>query len=207
MTGPQRRHDPQPLSRGWELAVLVGAGVGLAVGLAGLAGLGVASAAWGGGWIWPHDLPTAAHVLGSLVSGRPGHGLPVDQVRLVAPPDAVYACAAAAEAVLLGCVGGIGALVARYRRPGDARRGMATRREAAGALGVRPLREVRAIIRPDLYRPHPFGRWLRTGRVLHRSGSRPNAVHNLGRARPGAVPADQAGLIDSRRGDTDDPTS
>ena len=46
-------------------------------------------------------------------------------------------------------VGGV--LVARYRRPGDARGGMATRSEAEQVLGISKLRGARDIIRPDLY--------------------------------------------------------
>jgi hypothetical protein len=64
----------------------------------------------------------------------------------------VYAVVAVAELLLILAAG---ILVARrlasYLRPGDARAGMASRAEAAAALGVGQLRRARAIIRPDLY--------------------------------------------------------
>lgn len=39
-------------------------GVLLGLGLAALAGLGLASALFGGGWVWPHGTDTVGHVLG-----------------------------------------------------------------------------------------------------------------------------------------------
>ena len=67
--------------------------------------------------------------------------------------DAVYGCVAAAELLALGLL--LGAVLGwlRYRRPGDARGGMATRREAAQVLGVRRLRDAGPVIRPDRYGP------------------------------------------------------
>ena len=151
MTTPFRRRDPQPISRGWELAAAAVGGALIAVALAALVGLGLASALWGGGWVWPHGTETITHVLGGLLQGEPGRGLPPDQLRQVAGPTAVYACVAAAELILLTAAVITAVLVARYRRPGDARGGMATRREAEQALGLRQLRAGRAVIRPDRY--------------------------------------------------------
>src|SRR3954449_6850377 len=154
MTTPaQRRRDPQPISRGWELAAAAAGGPPIAVALAALAGLGLASALWGDGWVWPHGTETVIHVLGGLLHGDPGRGLPRDQLRQVAAPIPVYACVAAAELVLLTTVVISAVLISRYRRPGDARGGMATRREAEQALGLRQLRTGRAVIRPDRYPP------------------------------------------------------
>lgn len=173
MTTPSRRRDPQPISRGWELAVVAVGGALIAVALAALVGLGLASALWGGGWVWPRDTETATRVLAGLHSGDPGRGLPADQLRQAAGPIPVYACVAAAELVLLTAAITAGVLVACYRRPGDARGGMATRREAEQALGLRQLRAGRAVIRPDHYpseteRGH-LCRLLSTGReAFHR---------------------------------------
>src|SRR3954452_1104681 len=101
MTTPsQRRRDPQPISRGWELAAAAG-GALIAVALAALAGLGLASALWGDGWVWPHGTETVIHVLGGLLHGNPGRGLPLDQLRQVAGPVPVYACVAVAELVVV----------------------------------------------------------------------------------------------------------
>ena len=159
MTTPTRRRDPQPIGRGWELAVVAAGGALIAVALAALAGLGLASALWGGGWVWPHGPDTFTHVLGGLLSGHPGRGLPPEQLRRVAGPVPVYACVAAAELVLL--IGAVmtAVLATRYWRPGDARRGMATRSEAEQALGLNQLRAGRAVIRPDRY-PFRNGRGL-----------------------------------------------
>src|SRR4051794_39688581 len=96
-TPPSRRRDPQPTSRGWELAAAAVGGTLLAVALAALAGLGLASAIWGDGWVWPHGTQTITHALGGLLHGKPGRGLPLDQLRRVAGPVPVYACVAAAE--------------------------------------------------------------------------------------------------------------
>jgi hypothetical protein len=151
VTTPFRRRDPQPISRGWELAVAAAGGALIAVALAALVGLGLASALWGGGWVWPHGTETVTHVLGGLLRGNPGRGLPPDEMSQVAEPIPVYASVAAAELVLLTAAVITAVLVARYRRPDDARGGMATRREAEQALGLRQLRSGRAVIRPDRY--------------------------------------------------------
>jgi hypothetical protein len=168
VTAPSRRRDPQPISRGWELAVVALGGALIAVALAALLGLGLASALWGGGWVWPRGTETVTHVLGGLLRGDPGRGLPPDQLHRVAGPIPVYACVAVAEFVLLTAAVGIAVLAARYRRPGDARGGMATRREAEEALGLTQLRAGRAIIRPDRYLPGTdrghLRRLLSTGR-------------------------------------------
>jgi hypothetical protein len=168
VTTPPRRRDPQPIGRGWELAVAAAGGALIAVALAALAGLGLASALWGDGWVWPHGTETVIDVLGGLLHGDPGRGLPPDQLRQVAGPVPVYGCIAAAELILL--IGAIktSVLVGRYRRPGDARSGMATRREAEQALGLRQLRAGRAVIRPDRY-PSPRSR-ARLPRALSTAG-------------------------------------
>ena len=149
----QRRRDPQPMGQGWEVAVAVIGGALLGFGLAALCGLGAASALFGRGWVWPHGADTIGHVVGGLVAGHPGRGLDPRQVRLVAGTLAVYLCVAVCELVVIvaSIVGGV--LIARYRRPGDARGGMATRTEAEQVLGVSRLRGARQIIRPDLYAP------------------------------------------------------
>lgn len=151
MTTPARRRDPQPISRGWELAVATVGGTLIAVSLAAVFGLGVASVLWGGGWVWPHGTETITEVIAGLLHGEPGRGLPPDQRRLIAGPTATYACIAVAEFTLCAGAAVFGVLISRYRRPGDARSGMATRGEAEQALGISQLRAGRAVIRPDRY--------------------------------------------------------
>lgn len=154
MIGPaQRRRDPQPLGRGWELAVVVIGGLVIAVAAAALAGLALASAVWGGGWTWPASVQECVQVLDGLLHGAPGSGLPPELARRTAAPGLTYVCIALTESALLAVVVATGALISRYRRPGDARSGMANRSEAERAVGLRQLRDVRAVIRPDRYGP------------------------------------------------------
>lgn len=154
MTVPyQRRRDPQPMGQGWEAAAAAIGGALLGAAFAALAGLGVASALWGGGWVWPHGTDTIQHALGGLLQGHPGRGLLPAQEPLVAGRGAVYGCVAGAELLLVALAITAGVFIARYRRPGDARSGMASRSEAAQVLGIGQLREAKVIIRPDLYGP------------------------------------------------------
>lgn len=139
------------MGQGWEAPVAAIGGVLLGAVFAALAGLGVASALWGGGWVWPHGTDTIQHTLGGLLQGHPGRALPATQERLVAGSGAVYGCIAVAELLLVVLAITAGVLIARYRRPGDARGGMASRSEAEQVLGRSRLREAKAIIRPDLY--------------------------------------------------------
>jgi hypothetical protein len=149
MTVPDtRRRDPVGYTRGWEVAVAAIAGFVLVTGLAALLGLAVAAALFGGGWVWPHGMNTIGAVLDGLLTGRPGRGLAAVAARRVPGPAAVYPCVALAELLLLVALAWCGVLVVRRFRTD----GMATRWEAKQALGVGQLREVKAIIRPDLYR-------------------------------------------------------
>jgi hypothetical protein len=150
-----RRRDPQPITHGWEVAVVVLGGALLGLGLAALTGIGIASAVFGHGWVWPHGTDMIGQVIGGLLTGHPGSGLPAAQGALVPRPEWVYGCVAGCELMLIvGCVLAA-VLVARYRRPTDARGGMASRGEARQVLGLSRLRAAKQIIRPDLYGPDP----------------------------------------------------
>ena len=152
MSGPaQRRRDPQPVSRAGELALLAVAAGLLLLAFGALVGLGLASAVFGRGWVWPAGGQTLNHTLGGLLAGHPGRGLPPPLAALVPSPGLVYLGVGVAEGCLLAAAVGVGWLVAGYVRPGDARGGMATRGEAHEALGVGQLRRAKKIIRPDLY--------------------------------------------------------
>jgi hypothetical protein len=113
--------------------------------------MGIASALWGGGWVWPHGTDTIGHVIGGLLGGRPGRGFPPSQAHRVAGQIAIYACVVLCEVVVASLSIALAVLVARYRRPGDVRRGMATRSDAKEVLGVGRLRAAKEIIRPDLH--------------------------------------------------------
>lgn len=151
MSSPQQRtRDPQPLGRGAEIAFVVLSGVLVVLGLTALAGLGAASALAGGGWVWPTGGDSIGHVLAGLLAGEPGRGLPAELQDRVPGPVAVYSAVAAAELATVAASAAAGSVVWRYHRPGDSRRGMATRTEAAQILGRSRLRQARPIIRPDL---------------------------------------------------------
>ena len=153
MTSPQQRRDPQPMRRSGEVALVALAAVLMLLGFAALAGLGAAAALAGGGWVWPHGTDTIGSVLAGLLTGHPGGGLPPELAARVPGPVAVYSGVAVAELAMLVVTTAGGVLFWRYHRPGDARRGMATRGEAAQVLGRSRLRAARAIIRPDLHGP------------------------------------------------------
>jgi hypothetical protein len=173
MTVPHRRRDPQPISQGWEAAVaVIGSAVILLV-LAALFGTGGASVLFGRGWVWPHGAGTAAHVIGGLLTGHPGRGFDPQQRRLLAVPPLVYVCVVVSEFAAITAAAVVGVLIVRYRRPNDARGGMATRRDAERVLGLSTLNHARSIIRPDLYpraaATSPWRRhWQAFSRLTHR---------------------------------------
>ena len=157
MTSPQQRRDPQPIGRSGEVALVALATVLMLLGFAALAGLGAAAALAGGGWVWPHGSDTIGAVLAGLLTGHPGQGLPPELAARVPGPVPVYSGVAVAELAMVVVATAGGVLFWRCHRPGDARRGMATRSEATQVLGRSRLRAARAIIRPDLNGP-PAGR-------------------------------------------------
>jgi hypothetical protein len=150
MTAPyQRRRDPTGFTQGWEVAVAVIGLAAIGLALAALAGRGLAAAAFGDGWVWPHGVDAIGHTLRGVATGHPGRGLPPGDAARVAPPTLTYLCIAACElAVITGTAVAGTALARRFRNDG-----MATRRDAEQALGVSELRRSREIIRPDLYAP------------------------------------------------------
>lgn len=151
MSSYGNRRDPQPLGQGWEIPVLALCGVALGIGLAALTGLGTASMVAGGGWVWPHGTAAIGHVLSGLCTGHPGRGLPAAQAHRVPGPWPVYGFVGLCEALLVTAAAAGAVLFARWYRPGDARGGLASRREAEQVLGLSVLRQASTIIRPDLY--------------------------------------------------------
>ena len=145
--GNQRRRDPVGYTPGWEVAVAVIAGSLLVIALAALLGLGLAAWVFGGGWVWPHGTSMIGSVLGGLLSGRPGHGLPLIEATRVPAAAAVYPCVVVLELLFIAALAWAAVLIVRRFRND----GMATRWEAQQALGESRLHEAKAIIRPDLY--------------------------------------------------------
>ena len=162
----ERRRDPYPWT--WEPAALAAAILsgGLVLGVQ--VGRSVANLLAGSGWTWPQSAPTkgpgpsfASPVGGAfwrslpgVLSGDAGAGLARPRPPGLAGPDLLRASVAAIEVLIVAVL--LWAAVRAYRRWGPGRlRGMATRIEAEATLGLTRLRKVRAIVRPDLYAPHP----------------------------------------------------
>jgi hypothetical protein len=160
MTDPYdlQRRDPAPVGRAGEVALCVVVGVLLVVVFAALAGLGVASAVFGGGWVWPHGTEQIRNALGGLLNGHPGRGLPAHAAARVSGRTAVYAVVAACEVMAAVLIIIAVTWSARWCRPGDPRRGMAARREVRKVLGAQRVRRARRLIRPDLFPPAEEGR-------------------------------------------------
>jgi len=153
MTFPSHRlRDPQPLSRGGEVAFVAVSLVLLLLGLAALTGLGTAAAVFGGGWVWPHGSDQIGHVLAGLLSGHPGAGLPPPEHARVPSQFLVHSCVTVAELLMLTVTVTAAVVFWRYHRPAGAGGGMATRAEAQQVLGASRLRHARPILRPDLIR-------------------------------------------------------
>jgi hypothetical protein len=167
-----RAPDPQPIGRSSELAALALAGMLSVLALAASAGLGTAAAWFGGGWVWPPDIWHLVTTVAGLLSGHPGRGLPEADAARVPGPVPVYTCVAVAEFLTLTAVVAVGVMVGQLYAPGDTRRGMATRAEAARVLGVRRLRRTRAVIRPDLYGSADSGTTSQPQGVRPRGGHR-----------------------------------
>lgn len=144
------RRDPAPLTAGWEVAFVAVSAVLLALGGAAVAGLSLAGALTGRGWVWPHGHAQVVAVVRGLAGGHPGAGMP-GAGRHLPGPVLAYCCVGAAEAAAVAATTALAVAWVRYHRPGDARSGMATPAEARDALGVGRLRAARHLIRPDLY--------------------------------------------------------
>jgi len=158
VTAPGRRRDPQPVAQSWEVAALVAGTVVVGLAVAAVTGLAMASALFGHGWVWPTGTDGMTRVVGGLLTGVPGRGLAGEQAARVPTAVPVYGCVAGCELLVAALITGVAVAAARYRRPGDARRGMATRREAERVLGVSQLRAAREVIRPDRSRRRPHRR-------------------------------------------------
>lgn len=153
MTMPyQSRRDPTPWSHGGEIALAAVAAAVLAIVLAALTGLALAAACFGSGWVWPHGTDTIVRVIGSLLAGHPGHGLPAGDTARLPGPGVIYGCIAVSEALLIGVIVAVALASSHWFRPGGARRGMASRWQAQQVLGRSRLREAARLIRPDLRR-------------------------------------------------------
>ena len=150
MSAPLRRvRDPQPVGRGWEIALIAITIVLSVVAGAALVGVGAAAAIWGDGWVWPATAGDVGPAVVGLVEGRPGAAYPETQVARMAGLAPTYALVITCEAVLIAA--GVVVVSAVIERSRAARSGMATGRQAEQALGVSGLRAAGPVIRPDLH--------------------------------------------------------
>ena len=146
----ERRTNPYPLT--WEVPAGVAALWILLALLSVHVGRALANATAGAGWRWP----TGTALISSLpkvVTGHATAGIP-GPMPVTAAPATVIGWIIATELVLLAAV--IAASSWTWRRYGSGRMlGMAEAAQAEQILGLRRLRTVRRIIRPDLYAPKP----------------------------------------------------
>lgn len=139
-----RRHNPYPLT--WEIPAGIAAGVLLVLALGVHVGNGLGHYTAGDGWTWPHsrDLLASIPAVLSSTEAVPGAGEWILAMELV---------------LIAGlCWAG----VTTWQRWGaDRLKGMATPQQAEQVLGVRRLRKVAHVVRPDLHARSSTSRRLR----------------------------------------------
>ncbi|HMM94026.1 hypothetical protein [Phycicoccus sp.] len=143
-----RRATPHP--PGWEISAACAIAALTMLALAAHLARAVANLLATGRWTWPQQdqLVTA---LPGILAGDAGAGLPPGAV---ANTSLLYGCLVVVE--LLAVTAITAAVVAGLRRWGPSRvRGVATRDEAENLLGLRRLRRVAPVIRPDLHARQP----------------------------------------------------
>ncbi len=139
-----RRTTPYPST--WEIPLGAAMAIGLVLVLAAHAARTLANLLVGAGWDFTPqgELFTA---LPALLAGNARAGLAAGPA---ASPGLLYACLVLVELIAVLIMGW--AIVAGMRRWGPARvRGMATRAQAQTLLGVRRLRRIAPVVRPDQY--------------------------------------------------------
>lgn len=132
-----RRANPYPLT--WEIPVGVACSVLMALALGVHVGNGLAHLTGGGGWVWPNQRDLFASI-------------PAVLTRTGAVRTGVGEWIFTVELLIIASLGWVA--VSTWQRWGSGRlKGMATAEQAEQVLGVRRLRKVARIVRPDLH-PH-----------------------------------------------------
>lgn len=140
-----RRTTPYPYT--WEIPLAAALAIGMLVVGATHIARSTALALTGAGWVWTSQGQLFTAVPG-ILTGDSRAGL---DPGTAASDGLLYTCLIVVELVVLALVAWVA--VVGMRRWGPARvRGMATRAEAETLLGVRRLRSVAHIVRPDLHR-------------------------------------------------------
>ena len=133
-----RRHNPYPLT--WEIPLGIACAILLTLAVGVHLGDALAHLTAGQAWAWPQPRDLFASIPAVLTS-EPAAVNPRTWIVTV-------------ELVLTGSLGWAG--YSTWQRWGPSRlKGMATGEEAEQVLGVRRLRKVAAIVRPDLHARSP----------------------------------------------------
>ena len=140
-----RRTTPYPHT--WEIPLGAALAVTLVLVVAAHAARSLALALAGAGWAWTSQAQLFTSLPG-ILAGDSRAGLGPGPA---ASPALLYTCLVVVELLVLGLVGWVAFAATRRWGPGRVR-GMATRAEAETLLGVRRLRSVAHIVRPDLQR-------------------------------------------------------
>lgn len=153
MTAPHRRRAHNSILRPSDVAWIAAAAFVLVISLSATAGVALACALFGHGWVWPNAVIDYARLLGGLVTGDPVHGLPAGRRPDAAGPAAIYALVAISLlAAVIALIALVRAVLDLLGENGSRTGGFATRSQARAALGsgALPRRRVREI-RPDLF--------------------------------------------------------
>ena len=139
-----RRTTPYPYT--WEIPLGAILAVTLVLVVAAHAARSLALALAGAGWAWTSQAQLFTALPG-ILAGDSRAGLNPGPA---ASTGLFYTCLVAVELLALGLI--VWAVIGGMRQWGPARvRGMATRAEADTLLGVRRLRKVAPVVRPDLH--------------------------------------------------------
>lgn len=143
-----RRATPHP--PGWEIPATCAIAALTVLALAAHLARAMANLLAAGDWTWtPQDQLVTA--LPGILGGDAGVGLPYGAV---ASTGLLYGCLIVVEALAVALI--TAASVTGMWRWGPSRvRGMATREDAENLLGLRRLRRVAPVIRPDLHGRKP----------------------------------------------------
>ncbi|KGN41053.1 hypothetical protein [Knoellia aerolata] len=143
-----RRTTPYPYT--WEIPLAATLTIGLVLVLAAHTARSLANAAAGAGW----DFSPQGELFTALPGILGGDGRAGLDPGAAASPGLLYTCLVLVEVVAVALI--VWAAIAGIRQWGPARvRGMATRVEADTLLGVRRLRRVAPLVRPDLHGKEP----------------------------------------------------
>lgn len=128
-----------PALRPNDLGLIAVAAAAFFLALGALTGIGVASFVFGGGWMWPRGVLGATRELGGLLAGNPTRGLDHAQAQRVPGLVAIWVTVAFLEVIVVAVALATCRWATATVRPSGARSALASRADAAAALGRRRL--------------------------------------------------------------------